>query len=126
VTGTGALELARFAELDLTSVALPRAGLAILPPDHYLPLADSLLNAGFTGVIGWRNPVPVSVAAIATFLLHTELVDNSRTPAEAVREVRRWFRNPDPSMLPPLLAGQAQRMDEVREDDWMALVYRGR
>jgi hypothetical protein len=126
ITTGGALELAREAELDFTGVAVSQGGLVVLPPGHLLPLADVLLAAGFSGVIGWRNPVSDVTAALATFMLHVELVDRGRTPAEAVREVRRWFRRPDTTMLPLLLVGQAAALDDVDGTEWMSLVYRGR
>jgi hypothetical protein len=136
VTAGGALELAGPAELDLAEfdlaefgpaeAAVRRGGLVILPPDHFLPLADILLGAGFTGVIGWRRPVPEVVAAVAAFVLHAELADRVRPPAEAVRAVHRWFQHPDKEMLPQLLAGYADRLGDASADDWMSLVYRGR
>ena len=127
VTEAGTLELADSSELDLRDVAVERGGLAILPPDHFQPLADILLSAGFTGVVGWRRPVPEEFAAVAYFLLHTELADVGRAPAAAVRAVRRQLRGPDPDLaaLPPLLASRFETADAAG-DSWTALVYRGR
>ncbi|MEY9861173.1 hypothetical protein ABH935_006813 [Catenulispora sp. GAS73] len=125
VTEAGTLELADSSELDLSDVRVERGGLAILPPDHFQPLADILLTAGFTGVVGWRRPVPEDFAAVAYFLLHTELADVGRAPAAAVRAVRRQLREPDLAALPPLLASRFETTDAAG-DDWTALVYRGR
>lgn len=135
VTEAGALELADSSELDLSGVEVKRGGLVILPPDHYQPLADILLNAGFTGVIGWRRPVSGDFAAVAYFLLHTELADVGRAPAAAVRAVRKQLREPDLAALPSLLAsrfeaagaaGGAETAGAAGGGDWTALVYRGR
>ena len=126
ITAGGALELAGPSELDPTGVALEPGGLVILPPDHFLPLADILLEAGCTGVIGWRRPVPEATAALAVFVLHAQLADRGRPPAEAVREVHRWFRRPDRDMLPQLLAGYAERLDDIPAEHRTAMVYRGR
>ncbi|MEY9893393.1 hypothetical protein ABIA31_007073 [Catenulispora sp. MAP5-51] len=87
---------------------------------------DILLTAGFTGVIGWRRPVPEGLAAVASFLLHAELADGGRTPAEAVRAVRRWLREPDPAVLPPLLAARLPAATASADEDGSALIYRGR
>ena len=126
ITAAGALELAGPSELDLTGVALEPGGLVILPPDHFLPLADILLEAGCAGVVGWRRPVSEATAALAVFVLHAELADRGRSPAEAVREVHRWFRRPDRGMLPQLLAGYAERLDDIPAQHRTSMVYRGR
>lgn len=126
VTETGALELANSSELDLTDVEVKRGGVVILPPDRLQPLADILLAAGFTGVIGWRRPVSEDFAAVAYFLLHTELADVGRAPAAAVRAVRKQLREPDLDALPPLLASRFKARADAGGEDWTALVYRGR
>jgi hypothetical protein len=126
ITAAGALELVDSAELHLSGLSIPHGGLVILPPGHFLPWADTFLEAGFTGVIGWRRPVPEHIAALMLFVLHTELVDNGRSPAAAVRAVRQWIRHPDHSILPRLLAGSAEHLGESRESDWASLVHRGR
>ena len=127
VTAGGALLLAESTELDLSGTTVPAAGLAILPPDHFLPLADILLTAGYTGVIGWRRPVLAPIATVASFILHRELVDVGGTPAQAVRQTRRWLRNPDPGLLPPLLTGYCDNLAAAdREDSACQLIYRGR
>ncbi|WP_194913358.1 hypothetical protein [Catenulispora rubra] len=126
VTEAGALELADSAELDLTEVEAKRGGVVILPPEHFQPLADILLTAGFTGVIGWRRPVSEDFAAVAYFLLHTELADVGRAPAAAVRAVRKQLREPDLDALPPLLASRFEARADADGEQWSALVYRGR
>jgi hypothetical protein len=126
ISASGALELADGTELSFTEIVGVQGGLAVLPPGHFLPLADDLLAAGFTGVIGWRRPVSEVTAALAMFVLHIELADRGRPPAEAVQEVRRWFRQPDRAMLPRLLAGRADQLDHLDKAEWMSLVLRGR
>ncbi|MEZ0107692.1 hypothetical protein ABH920_001684 [Catenulispora sp. EB89] len=126
VTESGALELADSTELDLTDVEVEHGGVTVLPPDHFQPLADILLAAGFTGVVGWRRPVPEDFGAVAYFLLHTELADVGRAPAAAVRAVREQLRAPDLGALPPLLASRFEAAGGAAGDDWTALVYRGR
>jgi hypothetical protein len=126
VTAGGALELAGSAELDLAGVTVPRGGVVVLPPGCYQPLADILLEVGFTGVIGWAHPIPEETAALMLFVLHRELVDHGRPPAEAVREVRRWLRDPECGSMPSLLAGYARHLDEGRALARTAMVYRGR
>lgn len=126
ITADGALELADSAELDLSGLSAPHGGLVILPPGYFLPWADTLIEAGFTGVVGWRRPVPEHIAALMLFVLHTELVDNGRSPAAAVRAVRHWYHRPDPAILPRLLAGSAGHLGESRAEDWASLVHRGR
>jgi len=126
ITTTGALELAGAAELDVSALTTSRGGLVILPPGHFLPQADTLLGAGYTSVIGWRRPVPEPTAALMLFVLHAELVDNGRSPAAAVRAVRRWYRAPDRKALPQLLAGYADQPANLQEHDWLSLVLRGR
>jgi len=124
VTEAGALELADSSELDPAGIVVEHGGLVILPPDHFQPLADILLAAGFTGVIGWRRPVSDDVAAVAYFLLHTELADVGRAPAAAVRAVRKQLRELDPASLPALLAARFEAAHTSGED-WRSLVYRG-
>lgn len=131
LTDGGALELADAAELDLAGLDpsepdTPRGGLVILPPGVFLPTADLLLAAGFGGVIGWRHPVAKPTASLMLYLLHAELAEAGRGPAAAVREVGRWVRRPDPAALPRLLARSAERPESMREEDWSALIYRGR
>jgi hypothetical protein len=125
LTAGGALELAESGELDVSEIEA-RGGLVILPPGAFLPAADALLAAGFTGVVGWRQAVPEQTASLMLYLLHAELAETGRSPAAAVREVRRWARRPDTSVLPRLLARYADSPELMREEDWSALVYRGR
>jgi hypothetical protein len=125
ITDAGALELADTAELALAEISVSPGGLAILPPEKFQPLADILLAAGFSGVIGWQHPVPDAVAKLASFVLQVELVDRGRPAAEAVRAVRRWLLEPDLDILPHLLIGYADQLDDVDFADRMALVHRG-
>jgi hypothetical protein len=105
----GVLRLAAattLAPADLPTSATGKGGVVILPNGDYdFPLvADAYLAAGQVAVIGWRRPVPDQVAALSCFLLHSELVDRSRDPAEAVLAVRAWLVNPArvmPAYLPP-------------------------
>lgn len=126
ITPDGELELADGAVLAPAGPAGGRGGLAILPPGYLEPAAGLLLAAGFSGVVGWRRPVPRDVAALMLFVLHAQLAERGRTAAEAVREVRRWLRGPEPAMLPSLLAGYAGRLDETAGRYGSALVYLGR
>lgn len=126
VTPEGALELADGTELSLQGVMEGGGGLAILPPGCFLPLADRLVEAGFSGVVGWGRDVAEEVAAVLVYVLHSELADGARTPAEAVREVRRWIAAPDPSVLPTLLAGHAERLANLSADAGPVMIYRGR
>ncbi|WP_045743998.1 hypothetical protein [Actinoplanes rectilineatus] len=69
-------------------------GLAVLAPGRD-PFADDLLDAGFTGVIGWRRPVPGPVALAATVVLHRELLaDADPEPAVVLRRIQSWMRVP--------------------------------
>ena len=131
LTDAGALELADSAELDLAGLdpsgpGAPHGGLVILPPGAFLPAADLLLAAGFSGVVGWRHPVAEPTASLMLYLLHAELAETGRGPAAAVREVSRWVRRPDPGALPRLLARSVERPELMLEEDWSALIYRGR
>lgn len=126
LSSAGTLELAESTELDPVTIGGVQGGLVILPTGAFLPLADRLIEAGFTGVIGWRRPVPEWTAALMLFVLHAELVETGHGPAAAVRAVRRWARHPDIDRLPLLLAGYASRPELLREEDWSALIYRGR
>jgi hypothetical protein len=123
VTEKGVLELAGSTELDLAGLEVTPGGLAFLPPDHFQPLADLLLKAGFTGVVGWRSPVPEAVAAAAAYVIHAELADGV-APAQAVRVARRWLAAPDASQLPALLASSVEQ--SVGSEARAAIVYWGR
>lgn len=126
VTADGALELADGSELDLAGVAQAGSGLVILPPGCFLPLADRLIDAGFSGVVGWRRPVPEPVAAVLVYVLHAALADGGHPPAEAVREVRRWIAAPRPEVLPTLLAGYVEHLADLSADGTAVMIYRGR
>lgn len=129
ITAGGALELAGGGTLDAATIAASGAGaggLAIAPPAAagFAELAEALLAAGFTGVIGWLREVPAPVAAAAHLMLHAALVDDGRPPALAVHEVRRWLRDPDrvaPAHLPRTAA-----TDLTDGRWWSALVHWGR
>lgn len=125
MTADGVLQLTDSVDLDVSELDGAR-GLVILPPGVFLPAADALLVAGFSGVVGWRRAVPEHIASLMLYVLHAELVETGRSPAAAVREVRRWGRRPDPSALPQLLARYAEGIEKNCEEDWSVLVYRGR
>ncbi|MFF5082402.1 hypothetical protein ACFY36_35595 [Actinoplanes sp. NPDC000266] len=124
IDGTEA-ELAGGSRLDLTT-SHGAGGLVILAEGAADP---ALLDAGFTGVVGWLRPVPPPVAALALFMLHLRLVDDRLAPAAAVAAVRRWMRDPD-RPLSPLLTGAhlhtVRTTDLTRPELWAALAYCGR
>jgi hypothetical protein len=60
------------------------------------------------------------------YVLHSQLADGGRAPAEALREVRRWMAAPEPDALPTLLAGHAAHLAELSAQDTAAMIYRGR
>ncbi|MEU9511745.1 CHAT domain-containing protein [Micromonospora sp. NPDC048169] len=123
-----ALQLAGGEVFDLASVSGAR-GLVVLSAPAAPDLVPALLDAGFTGLIGWRWAVPASFAALALFLVHLELVDNRRPPAEAVGVVQRWMLDPD-RIVPPYLPGAhlntVTATDLTRPALWAALAYSGR
>ncbi|SCE68663.1 CHAT domain-containing protein [Micromonospora purpureochromogenes] len=123
-----ALQLAGGEVLDLASVSGAR-GLVVLSAPGGSDLVPALLDVGFTGVIGWRWAVPASFAALALFLVHLELVDGRRPPAEAVGVVQRWMLDPD-RIVPPYLPGAhlstVTATDLTRPALWAALAYSGR
>lgn len=135
ITASGALELAGPAELSPQAIAAcggedrVAGGVAILPPlrEGFPGLADALLTAGFTSVIGWLEPVPEPTAALMIFLLHGQLVDEGLPPAEAVAAVQQWMRDPHreaPPYLPMNYAATFQHSD--RDDQHgRAMVHRG-
>ncbi|MFY1634763.1 hypothetical protein ACN27F_16045 [Solwaraspora sp. WMMB335] len=108
-------------------------GLVILPPDVdrsvRIAVTDVLLRAGVAGVIGWEWPVPRSVAALMTFVLHAKLTDEAVPPAEAVWRLQRWMSDPVrvaprdlPANLVPVL--RDGRLGEPA--CWAAVGYAGR
>lgn len=135
INESGALELAGPAELAPQLIAANASedqaaggGVAILPPmrEGFPGLADALLTAGFTSVIGWREPVPQPTAAVVIFLVHGQLVEERLLPAEAVAAVRRWMRDPNrkvPAYLPGNYA--ATLHSELNDHYSQALVHRG-
>ncbi|GIE35177.1 hypothetical protein Ait01nite_082220 [Actinoplanes italicus] len=114
ITGTGALELVGHTTLTPAEIAEPSTpdtpgGVAILPPDPaaLTLLADALLNRGFSAVIGFAVPVPDRLASVIYWMLHTALVDDGASPAEAVAAVRAWLQ--DPHREPPELLSTEYR-----------------
>lgn len=110
-------------------------GLVVLPadvgvqPDRWVLLADALIGAGVTGVVGWLWPVPTPVAGLMLFLLHQQLVDEGHAPATAVHRVQRWMRDPARVVASHLPAGYAATLSQVDLTDpayWAALCHRGR
>ncbi|SNY34532.1 hypothetical protein [Paractinoplanes atraurantiacus] len=124
VNGTEA-ELADGSLLDLATLHA-EGGVLILGEG---PADPSLLDAGFTGVVGWLRPVPPPVAALALFMLHLHLVEDRLAPVAAVAAVRRWMKDPD-RPLSPLLTGAhlhtVRTTDLTRPDLWSAPAYCGR
>lgn len=107
-------------------------GLAILPatahPHTAIRLADALLDAGLSGVIGWWWPVPQPVAALMLLVLHSKLVDERLPAAEAVTAVQRWMLDPGRRSPVSLPAGHATTMAGTDLTDpalWAALWHRG-
>ncbi|MEV0005829.1 CHAT domain-containing protein [Micromonospora sp. NPDC050980] len=123
-----ALQLAGEELFDLASVSGAR-GMVVLSAPVAWDLVPALLDAGFAGVIGWRWAVPAPFAALALFLVHLELVDNRRPPAEAVGMVQRWMLDPDrtvPPYLPGACLNTVNATDLTRPTLWAALAYSGR
>jgi hypothetical protein len=133
-TADGALELAGAAELPAAAIAAHRrrtGGLAILTGDSggSVALADALLAAGYTGVIGWRRPVPAPVASVVHVMLHSQLTGQGLAPASAVHHVRQWMRDADRPVPPPLPGWHMPPVgpaDLADERHWAALVHWGR
>lgn len=126
ISADGRLQLAHGTELPLTGLEVSNGGLIVLPPGPFLPLLDPLLDAGFSGVIGWRHAVSAPIAELLLFLLHVELADNGRRPAAALAALRHRLRDPKPD-LPMYLPGPyADRVAEITDRDLHSLVLRGR
>lgn len=136
-----AVELVDGQVLDLAAITArlrsrfdsDRGGLVVLPPDVMYhspdPLPEVLLSCGFTGVVGWHWPVPQPVASLMVYLLHTRLVDDKATPADAVHAVRRWMRDPHRAPVPGLPSAYAailDRADLVEPRHWASLCHWGR
>lgn|GEM_PF-1916903 len=107
-------------------------GVAVLPaaanPGAAIRLADALLAAGLTGVIGWSWPVPQPVAALMLVVLHGKLIDERLPAAEAVTAVRRWMLDPDRRGPVAGAAGHAATMAGTDLADpvfWAAVWHRG-
>ncbi|MBL7258024.1 hypothetical protein [Paractinoplanes lichenicola] len=100
-----------------------RGGLAVAGQfgAGFVALADALLDAGFAGVIGWTRRVPPEVAAPVLFVLHHRLLVDGLDPATAVRQVRRWLRDPGRSPVPGM-PGTLPGRDAAQ---WDCLVLRG-
>ncbi|MCZ7478624.1 hypothetical protein [Micromonospora sp. WMMC273] len=91
--------------------------------------APRLLDAGFTGVVGWRWEVPAPIAALALFMVHLYLVDRRLRPAAAVNATQRWMLDTD-RVPPPFLTGAhmytVMTTDLTQPALWAALMYHGR
>ncbi|MBO4141728.1 hypothetical protein J5U46_16350 [Micromonospora tulbaghiae] len=118
------LELAEGRTLDMAGLH-GGGGLAVLTEGT----APRLLNAGFTGIVGWRWEVPAPFAALALFMVHLHLVDRRLAPAAAVNATQRWMLDTD-RVLPPFLTGAhlhtVTTTDLTQPALWAALVYHGR
>ncbi|WP_157517481.1 CHAT domain-containing protein [Micromonospora rifamycinica] len=133
--GRAVLDVARIAAQAAAAPGQRSGGLAILPTDagahhdRWVRFADTLLDAGLTGVIGWLWPVPGPVATLMLSVLHGKLTDEGLPPAMAVHEVHRWMRAPDrgtPPYLPPGTAAALAGTELADPAYWAALCHRGR
>lgn len=119
VTPDGGLELAEGTVLTPSEIAAgpPAAtgGLAVLPPaaEGTQELAEALLATRFTGVIGFRAPVPDHMAALLYFLLYSYLIGRSNDAVTAVAAVHRWLA--DPRRTPP--EGMPARLYDAAKAD---------
>lgn len=129
------LDVAQIAAQAGEASSRDSGGLAILPADagadhaRWVSFADTLLDAGLTGVIGWLWPVPEHVATLMQVVLHGKLVDEGLPPARAVHEVQRWMLDPDRVVPPYLPAGLLAALGDADLADpryWAALAHRGR
>lgn len=116
----------------LEATAVRGGGLVILTEsvtEGLAGTAESFLEAGFSGVIGWRWSVPAPFTALALFMTHLMLIDRQLPPAVAVTAVQRWMLDISRE-LPPLLPGAhrhiAETIDLTRPALWAALTYYGR
>jgi hypothetical protein len=134
VTPAG-FQLAGGDRLDAATLrALPtanRGGLAIIAESTrgaFAALSGPLLDAGFSGVIGWLRPVDPRFAALALFMVHDMLVDQRFAPAYAVSAAQRWMLDTCrvvPTYLPAVHATIVETTD-LRGPSLWALAYRGR
>jgi hypothetical protein len=124
-----ALELSQ-ADLPLAHIQ-GLAGLAILADasSDSTAAAEAMIDAGLTGVVWWRDPVPTPVASLMLFVLHGLLVDDGLPPAEAVHAVQRWMLRADrtpPTGLPISYPGGLDGIDLTDPVYRGSLQYRGR
>jgi hypothetical protein len=131
VNPDGSLRLAgpaRLTPAQIAAYAKPTGGLAIVPSagPGFWALADALLAAGFTGVIGWLRPVPRTIASLALYVLHAHLAKDNADPAEAVRATREWLADPTRAVPPDLPAPYAVTLTYGDLSPAEALVQRGR
>jgi hypothetical protein len=116
------LQLAAGDVLDATG-----RGLLILAEPADRP-AEAFLDAGFSGVIGWRWAVPDRFAALAIFMTHLMLIDRRLPPAAAVNAVHRWMLDPGrerPSFLTADHLHTIGTTDVSRPSLWAALAHLG-
>jgi hypothetical protein len=134
-SGPDLLDVERIAGQAAGRLDLGSGGLAILPADmgahhdQWVRFADTLLDAGLTGVIGWGWPVPEQIAALMLFVLHGKLAGEELPPSAAVHGVHRWMLDPrrvEPPYLPVWLAATLTRADLTDPVHWAALCHRGR
>ncbi|WP_326953441.1 CHAT domain-containing protein [Amycolatopsis sp. NBC_01286] len=115
----GGLVVLAACQSDLTSAA----------HDEVLTLGASFISAGATGVVGSRWSVDDVHSSLMMCVLHRELVEFGRAPAEALRAAQLWALDPDRQAPPGLPDGLARRAasDELsRPHAWAAFGYLGR
>lgn len=127
----GALRLPGPAPLTPAEIAAysgPAGGLAVVPSagPGFWALADALLAAGLTGVIGWQRAIPRAVASLAVYVLHAHLTGDHPDPAEAVSATREWLADPARQIPPDLPAPYAVTLAYGDLSPGAALVLRGR
>jgi CHAT domain-containing protein len=102
--------------------------------DESLTLTTSMLAAGAYGVVGARWRVRDARTAVLLYALHHHLAAGSR-PADALRAVQRWARDPDRKPLPRMPENLVETLDRLDHDpgepdfahvySWAAFAHHG-